>query len=132
MTILLSDPVKNARLDAIEDVIGVSGVLKIFSGGVPISTDISDTGVVLATIQLPSDWMLPAVSGAKYLNGVWSDSSADNTGVATYFRLFAADGSTCGMQGTVGTFDEDMIVLTTSFVATQPFTITEFTMIDGN
>ena len=132
MTILLSDPVKNARLDVIEDIIGVSGVLKIISGAVPVSTDIADTGLVLATIQLPSDWMLPASGGIKELSGSWADSSADNTGTASYFRLYAADGVTCGMQGTVGTFDTDMIVLTTSFVATQPFTITEFTMIDGN
>lgn len=132
MPILLSDPIKNARLDVIESGIGVSGILRILTGSVPLSTDIVDTGIVLATIQLPGDWMLPASGGMKALNGSWTDSSADNTGTASYFRLYDSTGSVCGMQGTVGTFDADMIVLTTSFVATQPFTITEFTMVDGN
>lgn len=132
MTILLSDSIKNARLDVIESGIGISGILRILTGSVPISTDIVDTGIVLATIQLPSDWMLPASGGMKELSGSWVDSSADNTGTASYFRLYDSTGLVCGMQGTVGTVDADMIVLTTSFVATQPFTITEFTMVDGN
>lgn len=132
MTIFLSPPIRNARLDIIQDIIGPSGVLKVITGTVPVSTEVADTGVVVATVNLPSGWMLPASGGIKYLDGSWVDASADNTGVASYFRIFASDGVTCGMQGTVGTVDSDMIVLTTSFVATQPFTITEFTLVDGN
>lgn len=132
MGIILSEPIRNARLDVIDTIIGPSGILKILTGDVPLSTDIADTGVTLATVNLESGWMLAASGGIKYFNGTWADSSADNSGTASYFRLYSVDGVTCGMQGTVGTSFADMIVLTTSFVATQPFTITSFTLVDGN
>lgn len=132
MTISLSETIRNARLDVIETIVGVSGILKIRSGTVPLSADSVDDGDELAIINLPSDWMQPSVGGVKAKSGDWTDASADMTGTATYFRLYAADGVTCGMQGTVGTSSADMIVLTTSFVATQPFTITSFTLTDGN
>lgn len=132
MAIYLSEEIRNARLDVIDSVIGPSGILKILTGDVPASTAVADTGVILATIQLGSGWMLPASGGVKYMTGVWEDTSADNTGTASYFRLYASDGTTVGMQGGVGTSATDMIVLTTSFIATQPFTITAFTLTDGN
>lgn len=132
MGIILAETIRNARLDVIQTIIGPSGILKILTGDVPASTDVADTGVILATLNLESGWMLPASGGIKQFSGVWADSSADNSGTASYFRLFSVDGTTCGMQGTVGTSLADMLVLTSSFVATQPFTITAFTLVDGN
>ena len=132
MTIYLSEEIRNARLDVIDSVIGPSGILKILTGDVPANTAVADTGVILASLQLASGWMLPASGGVKYKDGTWEDTSADNTGTASYFRLYASDGTTVGMQGSVGTSATDMIVLTTSFIATQPFTITAFTLTDGN
>ena len=49
--------VKNARLDAIETTIGTSPILKIRSGSVPATPATADSGTVLATLTLPSDWM---------------------------------------------------------------------------
>ena len=40
-------------------------------------------------------------SDSKLRNGTWSDASADGTGTAGYFRLYASDGTTCGLQGTI-------------------------------
>lgn len=132
MSILLSEAIRNARLDVVDSIIGPSGIVKILAGDVPASTTIADTGTVLATLQLENQWMLAATGGIKANTGVWADSSADATGTATYFRLYALDGTTCGMQGSVGVSGADMIVLTTSFIATQPFTITSFILTDGN
>jgi hypothetical protein len=98
----------------------------------PAVTSDADAGTVLSEITLPSDWMTAASGGVKYKSGTWEDASADNTGTATHFRLYKSDGATCVMQGTVGTSATDLIVLSTSFVATQPFTITAFTLSDGN
>ncbi len=34
------------------------------------------SGTVLATINLPSDWMAAASGGVKSMSGTWTDSSA--------------------------------------------------------
>lgn len=132
MGINLSEEVRNARLDAIETVAGTTPILRIRTGTMPTATSDSDVGTVLSEITLPSDWMAAASGGMKVKSGTWEDASADATGTATHFRLYKSDGTTCVMQGTVGTSAADMIVLSTSFVATQPFTVTAFTLIDGN
>jgi hypothetical protein len=44
----------------------------------------------------------------------------------------ASDGTTCHMQGTVGTSGTDMIVDSTSFTSGQSFTINTFTLTDAN
>jgi hypothetical protein len=96
-----STAVKNARLDAVESTIGTAAVLKIYTGSKPTACSDTRTGTVLATMTLPSDWMSAASSGTKAKLGTWSDAAADATGTAGYWTLFASDGTTCGIQGTV-------------------------------
>lgn len=134
MAIQLSVAVRNARLDAIETTIGATAVLKIRTGAPPATCATADSGTVLASLTLPSDWMNAASSGQKTLAGSWSDASADNTGTAAHFRLYASDGTTCGMQGTVTATGGggDMEVQNTSFASGQAFTITAFTLTDAN
>jgi hypothetical protein len=134
MAIQLSTTVRNARLDAIETAVGVSAVLKIRSGAAPANCGTADSGTVLASITCPSDWMAAASSGAKALAGSWTDSSADATGTAAHFRLYASDGTTCHIQGTVTATGGggDLTVDNTSFAAGQQFTVTAFTLTDGN
>ena len=69
MTIQLSVAVRNARLDAIETQIGASAVLKIRTGAPPATCATADSGTVLATVNLPADWMAAASGGAKALSG---------------------------------------------------------------
>lgn len=132
MTIQFSTEVRNARLDAIETTTGTSAILKIRTGSPPADCATADSGTVLATLNLPSDWMSAAASGTKSKNGTWEDTSADATGTAGHFRLYKSDGTTCVMQGTVGTSASDLIVLSTSFTSGQPFTISSFTLTEGN
>jgi len=134
MAIKLSVAVRNARLDAIETTVGTSAVMKIFDGTAPANCATADAGTVLATLALPSDWLAAASSGSKAKAGDWEDTSADNTGTAQYFRVYASDGTTCGIQGTVTATGGggDMTVDNTSFAATQAFTVTGFTLTDGN
>lgn len=130
MALQFSTAVRNAMLDAIETTIGVSAVLKIRSGAAPANCGTADSGTVLATIALASDWAAAASGGTKALSGLpVTDASADNTGTAAHFRLYASDGTTCGHQGTVTVTGGggDMTVDNTSFVAAQTFNITGFT-----
>lgn len=134
MTVKFSVAVRNARLDALETAIGTSAVLKIRSGSAPTNITDADSGTVLATLSLPSDWMANAASGSKSKSGTWQDTSADNTGTAAHFRLYASDGTTQHMQGSITATGGggDMTVDNTSFVTGQSFTVTAFTLTDGN
>ena len=134
MAVQLSVTVRNARLDAIETAIGVSAVLKIRTGAQPANCAAADSGTVLATLSLPSDWAAAAASGSKAKSGTWSDASADATGTAAHFRLYASDGTTCHAQGTVTITGGggDMTVDNTSFAAGQSFTVNSFTLTDAN
>jgi hypothetical protein len=134
MALQLSTSVRNARLDVIESTIGASAVLKIRTGSAPANCGAADTGTVLATLSLPSDYMAAAASGSKAKTGTWEDTSADNTGTAAHFRLYASDGTTCHMQGTVTATGGggDLTVDNVSFSSGQSFTITGFTLTDGN
>lgn len=129
-----SAAVRNARLNAIETTIGTSAVAKIRVGSAPANVAASDTGTVLATLNLPSDWMADASAGTKALAGVWQDSSADASGTAGHFRVYASDGTTAHWQGTVGVSGSgaDLIVDSTSFTAGQSFTVTSWTLTEGN
>lgn len=134
MAIKMSVAVRNARLDAIETAIGTSAVLKIRTGAPPTNITDADSGTVLATLNLPSDWMGAANAGAKAKAGTWEDASADAAGTAAHFRIYASDGSTQHMQGTVTVTGGggDMTVDNTTLAAGQTFTITGFTLTDGN
>jgi hypothetical protein len=132
MGLQYSAAVVNAKLDAIESTIGTSAVLKIRTGAAPADLSTADSGTVLATLTLPSDWMAAASAGAKAKSGTWQDTSADATGTAAHFRIYASDGTTKHIQGSVGTSATDMIVDSTSFTAGQSFTINSFTITSGN
>ena len=132
MAVQLSVTVRNARLDQIETTVGTAPLLRIYSGSVPANCAASETGTVLAEIALPSDWMSAASAGSKAKLGTWTDASADNTGTATHFRVYDSAGTTCHVQGTAGTSGTDMILDSTSFTAGQSFTVSSFTLTDGN
>ena len=134
MTVQLSTTVRNARLDAIETTISTSAILKIRTGAQPANCGTADSGTVLATLNLPSDWMSAASGGAKAKTGTWEDTSADNNGTAAHWRLYASDGTTCHAQGSVTATGGggDLTVDSTTFVSGQPFTITGWTFTEGN
>ena len=134
MAIQLSTTVRNAKLDAVETAVGVSAVLKIRTGAQPANCGTADSGTVLATLNLPSDWMAAASGGTKALAGTWTDASADAAGTAAHFRLYATDGTTCHMQGTVTATGGggDMTVDNVVFATAQTFNVTTFTWTEGN
>lgn len=134
MTLQYSVAVRNARLDAVETVISTGPTLEIRTGAPPANCAASDTGTVLATLALPSDWMAAASSGTKAKSGTWQDASADGTGTAAHFRIKDTAGPTCHIQGTVTATGGggDMTVDNVSFAAGQSFTISGFTLTAGN
>lgn len=134
MSIQHSVAVRNARLDAIEATIGTSAIMKIRSGAKPADCATADSGTVLATLNLPSDWLGDAASGVKSKSGTWQDAAADADGTAGHYRIYASDGTTCHEQGTItatgggGDMELDNTVLATG----QEFTVTAYGLTEGN
>lgn len=121
-----STTVRNALLDNIESTIGTSAVLKIRTGAAPANCGSADSGTVLATLSLASDWMAAAASGSKAKSGTWQDASADASGTIAHYRLYASDGTTCHSQGTCGTGGE-LVTDTDTVTAGQTFTVNTYT-----
>lgn len=134
MAIQLSTAVRNARLDAIETTIGVSAVLKLRTGAAPANVGTADAGTVVATMTLPSDWMAAASGGTKAMAGTWQDTSADAAGTVAHFRIYASDGTTAHVQGTVTATGGggDMTLDNNVLTAGQSVSITSFTLTEAN
>lgn len=134
MALQFSVAVRNARADAFETAVGASAVLKIRTGAPPANVGAADTGTVLATCSLPADWMAAASGGTKAKLGTWEDTAADAAGTAAHFRIYASDGTTAHAQGTVTATGGggDLTVDNVSFASGQQFTVTGFTLTEGN
>jgi len=133
MALQFSVAVRNARLDTIESTISTSAVLRILSGSAPANCATADSGTVLVEMSLPSDYLAAASSGAKSMSGAWEDTSANGTGTAGYFRIYASNGTTCHIQGTVTATGGggDMTLDNVSIASSQSVTITSFTLTEG-
>ena len=127
---------RNALVDAIEAAAGTAPVLEIRTGAAPADCAAADSGTLLATMTLPSDWLTAASGGVKSLVGTWQSAAAAATGTAGHFRI--KQGATCHIQGTVsqraadgGTGDLQLSQATAGIVAGQQVTITAFTLTAG-
>lgn len=134
MTVQNSVACRNARLDSFETTVGTSAVLKMFTGAQPANCAAANSGTVLATLSLPSDWLAAASGGSKAKSGTWEDVSADNSGTVAHYRIYASDGTTCHEQGSVTATGGggDMTVDNVVFAAAQDFLITGYTKTAGN
>jgi hypothetical protein len=94
MTVQNSVAARNARLDAFETAVGTSAIMKFRTGAQPATCATADSGTVLATLNLPSDWMAAASGGTKAKSGTWEDTSADAAGTIGHYRIYAVTGYT--------------------------------------
>ena len=132
MAYQFSTPARNASLDAIETAIGAAPTLELRSGAVPATCATADSGAVLATMVLPSDWLAAAATASKALLGTWQDLSADAAGTVGHFRI--KQGATCHIQGTVTITGGggDMTLDNNVLAASQQVSITAFTLTAGS
>lgn len=136
MAVQNSVALRNARVGVYETVIGTSPILQIRTGAPPANCAAANTGTLLASMTLPSDWLTAPDAGGVAKNGTWEDSSADATGTAGHYRIFDSTGTTCHEQGTVAqtgaTPAGDATINNASVVAGQPVTMTVFSKTAGN
>lgn len=133
MAFQFSTTSRNASLDAIETAIGASAILRLRTGSVPANCGTADSGTVVATINLPSDWMAAASGGSKAASGTWQDASADASGTVGHFRIYDSGGTVCHIQGTVTVNGGggDMTLDNITVNAGQQVTISSFTISAG-
>jgi len=133
MALQASVTVRNAKLDAVETAIGTTPVLKIFTGAQPANCAAANSGTELFSEDLPSDWMAAASSGSKAKSGTWQ-AAGIAAGAAAHFRLYASDGTTCHLQGSVTATGGggDLTLDNTSIAVGQTVTITSFTLNEAN
>ena len=134
MTIQRSVLARNAALDAFEATVGPSPILELRTGTPPANCAAADTGSLLASMTLPSNWLADAAAGAKAKAGVWEDLAANADGTPGHYRIKDSTGTTCHEQGTVTLTagGGDMTVDDTTFVTGQPVVVTGYTLTAGN
>ena len=133
MTLSYSTTLRNATVDAITTAAGASALLRIYNGTPPANVGTALSGnTLLAELTCNATFAPSASSGVLTLNSITSDSSADATGTASFFRIYKSDGTTAVLQGTVGTSGEDLNLNTTSIVSGAQVAVTSFTITAGN
>jgi hypothetical protein len=106
----VSAAARNLELDALSVLLD-GGFLDVLDGAQPATPETAITSQVrLARLSLNADFA-PTASGAQLTaNAITSDTDADATGTATWFRAYKADGTTAVCDGTVGTASADAII----------------------
>lgn len=137
---MVTDPsittrVANTMLDTAIRLKANGAFLNIYSGTVPTNADTALAGnTLLAQLTMGNPAFGAAASAVLTANAITADSSADNTGTASFFRLMGSDSNNqVLLQGTCGTSSADMIfnsvaissganVSVSSFTITMPLT----------
>lgn len=136
MAIQLSVAARNGRLDAIEVAAGATAKVKIFAEAPPANCAAADPATLLCQMTLAADYLGNAANGAKAKAGTWSGTSEALAGptAAGSFRLYANNGTTCHIQGTVGgpASGADLELDNATIAAAETVTITTFTLNDAN
>lgn len=130
MALAFSSAVRNAMLDAITSQTAGSAFLRIYDGTRPATGGTATT--LLAELTCNATFAPAASGGVLTLNAITQDSSANATGVATWFRIVKSDGTTHILDGNVGTSGSDLNLNTTSIVTGAAVSVTSFTITAGN
>jgi hypothetical protein len=112
---------------------GTAAVINIYSSTVPADADASiGASVLLAQLTCSATCFTSYADanpgGRATFASITSDSSADNTGTATYFRILTQSGGTTVAQGTVGTSSADLVLNTVAITSGSTVSITSATI----
>lgn len=105
MSLQFNTALRNTWLNDFAAAVGPTPHIDLFTGAAPQNCALSSTGVLIATIQLPTQWIGQAgvgVSAGTIAFIVPQTTTAIATGTPNYFRLYNSDRSVCVMQGSVG------------------------------
>ena len=122
----LSNAAASAAADAVVDLLD-NGYFRIYSGTQAATADTAITDqTLLAELRFNATAFGAASNGTATANAFTSDSSANATGTATWFRALKSDGATV-FDGSVGTSGADLNLNSTSIQAGATVSVTSFT-----
>ena len=126
-----SNTAASAAADAVSALL-TNGYLRVYDGTQPSTADTAiTTQVLLAELRFNASAAFgAAVNGVATANALTSDSSANATGTASWFRALKSDGTTVVYDGSVGTSAADLVLNSVAIalgaiVAVTAFTYTE-------
>lgn len=132
MALAFDTTLRNTRLDAIDDELNAgagAALLRIYDGSRPATCGTATT--LLAQLTFSDPAFGAASAGAMTGNSITDDSSADNTGTATWFRVVDSD-TNCVLDGNVGTAGSDLNFNSVSFQSGATVSVTQFDITEGN
>lgn len=134
MAVQYSTTVRDAVANQVETTIGTAPALELWSGAIPANCAAANSGTLLWTETLPSDWMAASSGGTKAKLGTWTAPGLAAAGagtVAVHFRI--RNGGTVHAQGTVGLTGSgaDLIMDNTNIADGQDATVDTFTITAG-
>jgi hypothetical protein len=135
MTLYISNTEAQSLLTQLKTDIdaGTAAIIRIYSGSVPADADASlGAAVLLATLTMNAT-AFGSVSDANpgaimTAAAITPDSSADDDGTASFFRILTQAGGTVIFQGTVGTSGADINFNTVAFTQGSEIEITSLTV----
>lgn len=105
-----------------------NGYLRIYDGTQPTTADTAlGAQVLLAELRWNATAFPAATNGVATANAITSDSSANATGTASWFRALKSDGTSVIFDGSVGTGTNDLVLNTVSIVAAAAVAVSAFT-----
>ena len=105
------------------------GYVKIYAGTPPADVDTALSGnTLLGTLGINATSAPAASSGTLTFNAITDDTSADATGIATFYRTYRTDGTTAETQGSVGTSGTSMVLADTSIITGGTISITSVSL----
>ena len=112
---------------------GNGALLRIYSGTRPADADTAPSGTLLAELTCGTPFAPAPASGVVTANAITQDSSANNSGTATWFRLLDSAGTTTVMDGDVVQSPTlgDCQLVSTTVVAGQPVQVSSFVITEG-
>jgi len=123
----LADATVNAQADAMARLLD-NGYLRIYDGTQPATGDTAiSSQVLLAELRFNATSAPAASGGLLTFNAITSDSSADATGTAAWFRAFKSDGTTKVFDGSVGTSASNIVLNSVSIAAGATVAVSSFT-----
>lgn len=126
----ISTAARNAAVDAITALLnaGGAGTVKIYTGTQPAGPGTAvGAQTLLGTLTLTATAFGAASGGTATAAAITSDTSADATGTATWFRA-ASGAGTAVIDGSVGTATSDMILDSVSIIAGGTIAVTSWTI----
>jgi hypothetical protein len=116
----------NAEADALARLLD-NGYLRLYSGSQPTNADTAlGAQVLLAELRFNATSAPAASAGVLTFNALTSDTSADATGTAAFYRALKSDGTSVVMDGSVGTSSADLVLNSTAIQSGAQVDVTSF------